>query len=177
MAEAARVLDYEKYNHGSAAPAREYVPGAAPGPVETPLSEERTRQRKKAGTAEQMQNVPGVSLFAIVGTIIVVALMFFVILAQISYAQIAAENARLGAQLSALNEQNRRLEITFESVMDMGEIEAYARNVLGMTRPRAGQSIILTAPEPDRAMVLAPPEQNSIREFGTFISSLLDILR
>jgi len=176
MAEAARVLDYEKYNHGSAAPAREYAPGTA-RPVETPRPQERTGQRSKVKTAPQTQSQPGVSLFAIVGAMVVAVLMFLVILAQISYSQIATENARLGAQLTSLNEQHRRLEITFESVMDMSAIEAYARDVLGMTRPRVGQTLVIYGSGTDRAQVLAPPEQSTIRDFGAFISSLFDILR
>ncbi|MCL2366581.1 MAG: cell division protein FtsL [Oscillospiraceae bacterium] len=179
MAEAARVLDYEKYNYGSAAPAREHVPGTTPGVVEAPQSEAQVRQsaRARVAVAMQPQAQPGVSLFAILGTVVVAVLMFLVILAQISYAQIAAENARLGAQLSALNEQHRRLEITFESVMDMNEVERYARDVLGMSRPSAGQTVIISGVGMDRAEVLAPPQQGALREFGSFISSLLEILR
>ena len=177
MAEAARVLDYEYYNRGSAAPAREFAQ-EAPRPIETPYAEERTRQRQRARVEAAAQNAHGVSLFAIVGTVVVAALMIFVVLAHISYSEIASENARLNAQLSALNEQHRRLEITFESVVCMNEVERYARDVLGMSRPGVGQTGILIGTASDRAEVLAIPSNNSaIRDLGSFLSSLLEPFR
>jgi len=177
MAEAARVLDYEYYNHGSAAPAREY-PQEVQRPAEAPHSQERVRQRERARAADAAQSTQAVSLFAIVGTVVVSALMLFVVLAHISYSEIASESARLNAQLSALNEQHRRLEITFESVVCMNEIERYARDVLGMSRPGIGQSGIFLGSAADRAEVLAAPANSSaIRDFGSFLSSLLEPFR
>ncbi|MCL2391490.1 MAG: cell division protein FtsL [Oscillospiraceae bacterium] len=179
MAEAARVLDYEKYNCGSAAPAKEVFVEEVPQPLETPDSHQRARQRQNAKAAANAKNAPGVSLFAIVGMVVVSVLMIFVILAQISYNETAAESARLNAQLLTLNEQHRRLEITFESVIDMTEIERYARDVLGMTRPIASGEgvIVIQSTANDRAEVLAPPDQDSLRDFGSFLSSLLSHFR
>lgn len=177
MAEAARVLDYEYYNHGSAAPAREY-PQETTRPVENPYTQERVRQRQRARAAAEAQNVQGLSFFAVVGAVVVVALMFFVVLAHISYTEISSENARLNAQLAALNEQHRRLEITFESVVCMNEVERYARDVLGMSRPGVGQTGFLIGTASDRAEVLTVPENSSsIRDFGSFLSSLLEPFR
>jgi len=178
MAEAARVLDYEYYSHGSAAPAREYTQ-EAPRQTETPYAQERVRQRERARAVADAKSTQVVSLFAVVGTIVVVAMMIFVVLAHISYSEVASENARLNAQLVALNEQHRRLEITFESVVCMNEIERYARDVLGMSRPGAGQVGFLIGTAADRAEVLAVPESNgsSIRDFGSFLSSLLEPFR
>jgi len=178
MAEAARVLDYEYYSHGSAAPAREYTQEAPTRTVENPHSQERTRQRERARAQAAAENAHGVSLFAIVGTVVVAALMTFVVLAHISYFEISSESARLDAQLSALNEQHRRLEITFESVVCMNEVERYARDVLGMSRPGAGQVGIFVGTASDSAQVLAIPNNSSaIRDFGSFLSSLLEPFR
>jgi cell division protein FtsL len=177
MAEPARVLDYDYYNHGSAAPARQWRPQEAGIPVETPRSQERARLRERARAAEAVRKLPGISLFAIVGSITAVTMMVFVILAQITFSQTASEAARLNSQLMALTEQHRRLEIAFESVIDMNEIERYARDVVGMTRPHARQTAIIKSTSSDRGEVLAPPDRGELREFGTFISSLLDHFR
>jgi len=178
-AEAARVLDFEGYyNYGSAAPARELFPEAAPKPLETPDVQERTRQRERA-KAEDLAalKAPGVSLFAIVGSLFVAALMVFVVLAQISYIEAASETVRLNAQLSALAEQQKRLEIAFESVVCMKEIEQYARDVLGMSRPESYQMALIPNKASDRAEVLSTGETGTLRDFGSFMSSLLDYFR
>jgi len=172
-AEPARVLEYELYNFGSAAPAREIFPEEAPRAPEVSRSREQVRQRERAKAVATAENAQGVSLFAIVGSFIVIAMMIFVVLAQISYNEVGSETARLNAQLAALNEQERRLRITFESVIDIKEIERYSRDVLGMSMPNAFNRTIPFAAAGDRAEVLRPPERGSIREFGAFISSLL----
>ena len=182
MAEAARVLDKEYYNHGSAAPAREVHPEdvhheEGHRPLEAPQSQERIRQRAKAKAAAATQSKSGISFFALVGSVVVTAMMILVVLAQITYSQTTSEAARLSAQLAALNEQHRRLEITFESVIDMAEIERYARDVLGMTRPQSRQTAVIQSASGDRAEVLAVSEQDSLRDFGAFISSLLEQFR
>ncbi|MCL2227849.1 MAG: cell division protein FtsL [Oscillospiraceae bacterium] len=177
MAEPARALDYEKYNHGTAAPAKEAFPEEEHRPLESPRAEERARQREKAKAAEALQNMPSVSFFAIAGTVIVSTLMIFVVLAQISYNETAVETARLRSQYVALNEQHRRLEVTFESVIDMAEIERYARDVLGMSRPGVNQTGVIQSVSVDRAEVLAAPPTNVLRDIGAFFSSLLEHFR
>ena len=120
-AEAARVLDY--------------FPEAAPIPSEAPGVEERMRQREKARAEVAAQTKPMVSPFALFGSVLVTVLMIFVVLAQINYNEAAAETVRLNAQLTELTERHRALTITFESVISMKEVEQYARDVLGMSKP------------------------------------------
>ena len=179
MAEAARVLDLdnEKYVYGSAAPAREAYPEAPPRPIETPYGQELIRQRERDRAAAALENLPGVSLFAMLGSLFVAALMVFVVLAQISYNETATETVRLNAQLLQLTEQQRRLEITFESVINMKEVEQYARDVLGMSKPEPNQTTVLPGAPTDRAEVLAVEQRDTLRDFGSFISSLLDYFR
>ena len=178
-AEAARVLDFEsRYNYGSAAPAREVFPDAAPRPSEVPDSNDRIRRRERAEEeAAAAQKAPRLSLFAMVGSVFVAVLMIFVLLAQINYNEVAAETVRLNAQLSALSEQHRKLEVTFESVVSMKEIEQYARDVLGMSRPENYQMAVIQNAEGDRAEVLSVSKGGSLRDLGAFISSLLEYFR
>jgi len=177
-AEAARVLDFDdRYYYGSAAPVREEYPEPAPSPREIPNVEERIRQRERAREAAAAANMPGVSLFAIFGSVFVAVLMIFVVLAQISYNEAVGDTARLSAQFLELTEQQRRLEITFESVLDMKEIERYARDVLGMSKPESYQLAVVHSTASDKAEILQAAESDALRGFGSFISSLLEYFK
>ena len=177
MAEAARVYKYERYNYGSAAPAREAFPELSPRPGAVPIPNEHTRARERARAAAAAQSAPFVSLFGIFGSIFVAVLMIFVILAQISYIEAAGETVRLNAQLSSLTQQQRVLEISFERVICIQEIEQYAKDVLGMSAPEPDQiAFIRTAPS-DRAEVIECTEENALDGLGAFISSLIDYFR
>jgi hypothetical protein len=59
----------------------------------------------------------------------------------------------------------------------MKEVEQYARDVLGMSRPDAHQIIVVNSLPGDRAEVIGVDERGSLREFGSFISSLIDYFR
>ena len=173
-AQAARVLEFEGYyNHGSAAPAREAHPDTSPGPLSAPGVQERIRQRERVRAEAAGRNMPGISLFALFGSVLVGVLMILVVLAQISYNETSAETVRLNSQLTALNEQKRTLTIAFENVVCMNEVEQYARDILGMSRPGNYQSAVIQSRVSDRAEVLNAGETATLRNFGSFISSLL----
>jgi len=182
-AEAARVLDYDsRYYYGSAPareqfPARELFPEREQRPLENPHAQERVRQRERTRTSTAAKDLPGISMFSVVGTLFVTLLMTLVVLAQISYNEAAADSVRLGAQLRALEEQQKILLVEFESVMDMKEVERYARDVLGMSKPDTHQLAVVHSTASDRAEVLNSPEGNSLRDFGSFISSLLEYFK
>jgi len=178
-AEPARVLEFpDDYIYGSAVPADVEYAETAARPLENPMLEERIRQRERARAAAAAQSVPAVSLFAVFGALITGILMVFVILAQINYNEIASETVSLNAQHSALLEQQRRLEISFESVIDMKEIELYARDVLGMSRPEPDQvAIIYSVPEDKVEVFDNGGDSGSLREFGSFLSSLLEYFK
>jgi len=104
-------------------------------------------------------------------------LMVFVVLAQISYNEAAGETVRLNTQLMELTERNKTLALTFESVIDMKEVERFARDELGMSKPDGGQVIIFKSTPRDRAMVISSGEEQSTQGFGTFIRSLTDYFK
>jgi cell division protein FtsL len=172
-AEAARAIGFDsEYYFGSAAPAREVFDSPPPKPAEIPIPQERTLQRQKERAAAAARSVPGVSLFAISGALFAAVLMVFVVLAQISYNEAAAETVRLNTRLQALTEQQRRLEITYENVIDMKEIERYAEDVLGMSKPEADQIAIVKSMPYDKAEVICESENGWLDGLGSFISSL-----
>ena len=182
MAEAARVLDYlDSDYYGTAAPAlapygQPYTEPVAP-PAEEPTTREQTRPRERAREIAE-QNAPAVSLFAVFGAVFVSILMIFVVLAQINYTELAGEIVRLNAQLSELIEEERKLEIEFENAIDMKEVEMYARDTLGMSKPDADQIAIIRSLPSDSAEILSNGgAENTLSGFGAFLQSLLEYLR
>jgi len=178
-AEAARVLELpDGYIFGSAAPARAGYAEPPARQAESPMRDERVRQRERARAAAAVQSAPAISVFAVIGAILSGVMMVLVVLAQISYNEIANETVRLNTQQTELAEQRRRLEITFNSVIDMKEVERYARDVLGMSRPEVDTVAAVISAPGDRVEILrVNRSESSLREFGTFISSLLDHFR
>jgi len=101
--------------------------------------------------------------------------MLFVILAQISFNEIAGETVMLNAQLSELAEQEKRLMIQFESVVDMKEVERHAKDVLGMSKPDAGQVAVIQTMRTDKATIVdSGGDKGALSGFGAFISSLME---
>jgi cell division protein FtsL len=174
-AEAARVLDFDNdFYFGSAAPAQEVYDAPAAAPEEIPIPRERTIQRQRARAAAAAQSVPGVSLFAVFGAILAATLMVFVVLAQINFNEAASETVRLSNRLRTLTEQQRRLEIAYESVIDIEEVERYAKDVLGMSKPEADQIAIIHSVPSDRAEVIGGSDESTLSGLGKFLSSLLE---
>jgi len=180
------------YNYGTAAPARQASPRAdhsgsqvAPDqdayqdayPHTYPHTGDTARPGERVREKEYAIAAPGVSLFAVFGSLFVASLMVFVVLAQISYKETASETIRLTAQLTGLVEQQRILEISFESVIDMKEVERYARDVLGMSKPDYDQIAVIISAQRDRAEVIRSEEVGILRGFGSFISSLFEYFR
>jgi len=178
--EAARVLDYTgSAYYGSAAPARAPYPYVEPEvkPADIPVTREQPRTRQRAREAA-VRRAPSVSLFAGFGTVFAGILMIFVVLAQINYNEITAEMVRLNTHLEGLMEQERRLEIEFESAIDMKKIEQYARDSLGMSKPDADQIAVIRGMPMDSAEIIDnSDEQGTLSSLGSFISSLLEYFR
>jgi len=176
-AEAARALDYDFSSYfGSAVPAEAPYYRPAAEPVEIPVPQERpgANVRTREAVAPSM---PSVSLFAIFGVLFIGILMVFVVLAQISYNEVASETVKLNAQFRELSEQQRRLEIAFESVIDMKEVERYARDTLGMAKPDSDQTVAFRLIAIDGAEIIRDINEGKSDEgFGAFLSSLFNRL-
>ena len=177
-AEAARSLEYlNSLYYGSAAPALEPYEEPSTKPIETPYEQEipETVVRERARTT---QSTPVLSLFAVFGAVFTGVLMIFVMLAQVNYNEIAGEIVRLDNQLNELFEQGRTLEVEFENVIDMKEVERYARDSLGMAKPDADQVAIIRTISGDMAEIVIPEsESRSISGFASFLSSLIEHFR
>ena len=139
----------------------------------------KTKQaaKVKQATRASEKPAPGVSVFAILGTLFVSVLMVFVVLAQINFNETAAESVRLNILIGELAERQRLLELSFESAVDIREVERFARDELGMSRPDARQMMVIEAAPRDIALALDNREDRSLEGFGAFLRSLTDYFR
>ena len=135
---------------------------------EEPSSQERIRQRlderarerakaKAQAQAEAASQTFGIPVLAIVGVLVVAALMITVLMGYIRLAQISGETSRVRASIAQLEERQEILEINYETTFNIEEIESYAVNILGMSRGLDEMytgGVILA----DRAQILAEDE-------------------
>ena len=138
-------------------------------------------QGKKSGIKESIINevkrAPGISIFAIIGTLIISVLMVFVVLAQVYYNESASEAVRLNTTLRELTDTHRTLELAFESSIDLKEIERIARDELGMSRPDTAQIISVTTTARDIATVITVDDRQGMQGFAEFLKSLTNYFR
>ena len=149
---------------------------AAP-PVQRPPVKERLQRLGNAGAAAVAKKVPGISFFAVAGTLIVSFLMVLVVLAQINYNEAASESARTDIQLRVLAEKHRTLELAFERSIDIKEVERFAKDELGMSRPDAAQIILISTEPRDSATAIITEEERGAQGFGEFVKSLTDYFK
>jgi len=174
----AKTLSY--YNHGTAAPTIQAMVEAETRRVNMPEpkpSVVKKRINKREKIKGKQKQVTGISIFAILGTLFVAVLMVFVVLAQINYNETAAESVRLNLHINELTERYRALELSFESAVEMKEVERFARDELGMSRPDAGQIIIISSTPRDSAVIMNNSDDRGIQGFGNFIKSLTEYFR
>jgi len=141
------------------------------------IAQTATQTKAQAKPVAEAKTTHGISVLAILGTLFVSVLMVFVVLAQINFNETASESVRLNVLISDLSVRHRALELAFESAVDIKEIERYARDELGMSRPDAGHTILINTTPRDTAMVMNRGEERGIQGFGNFLRSLTDYFR
>jgi len=170
------------YNYGSAAPALETFADAETKQMptlvpKTPVKKEKAKRLEKIKAAADAKTAPGISVFAVLGTLIISVLMVFVVLAQINFNEAAGENVRLRVHISELTAKQRALELAFESVTDIKEVERFARDELGMSRPDTGQIVAISTTPRDTAVIIPVTEERGVRGFGVFLRSLTEYFK
>ena len=82
----------------------------------------------------------------------------------------------LESQVAALQEEQDKLLIGYESAFNLTEIEDYAINELGMQKPRSDQLYYVNSTAQDKAVILAEDAEHVglADRFGDFISSLVE---
>ena len=69
-------------------------------------------------------------------------------------------NVELEAQLNELEEEKRRLQIKYESQIDLAELEDRAEDELGMQKPNGSQTIEIDTDTQDKALIFAETKDN-----------------
>ncbi len=152
-------------------PLREPAPSKKPEkkPAAKPQSRPTQHQSRKT------QRYYSVSLFAIAGVAVVAALMVFIVLAHVKFNEISAETVTLQTRLAELSEEQRKLQITYEDIFDVNEVEAYATNVLGMTKPTQDQIASISSENYDKAVIVedSGDGQGAKESMVSFLASLV----
>ena len=160
----------------------EYASGSVYGSVaydldRLPKEEEKPEKRVKVRvrTYREASSAQGVSLFAVIGFAVFVAVMVFVLLAKVQLTQISDESVRLEKHIQELKEDEARLRIQYETTFNLTEIERYAVKKLGMVRADNSAATLMESANVDRAEVLAESDMvgSLFTEFKDFITSLL----
>jgi len=138
--------------------------------------EEKTKpvQKKAVRTraAARTSNKTALSVLSVVAVVLVVLnILSYAMLLELSEGTSAAQN-----KYSQLVEENTVLRVKYDQTFNMNEIEEYAVNVLGMTRPITGQQEKIQTETTDKIIVHteeAAIDSGFFKHMSEFISKLL----
>lgn len=121
------------------------IPQPRPGqlPEEKPL-----RQARKAPKAK-----PAIAPLAVIGMVVAAVLLLMVIYSYVQLYEATSRAGTLNKQLVKVQSDTAKLRSTYESRIDLSEIEARAKE-LGMTQPSSSQTVYLNIAGADHAEVL-----------------------
>lgn len=167
-------LAYDTFS-GTAVP--EYAP---PLPQDEP-DYERPAERPEEQAVPVPQTVPArrqyVSPFAVVGTLCVAAVMVMLLLSYIRLTAISNESVRLERQISALEDENTKLQIAYESAFKLEDVEAYAMSELGMVKAEQDQVMYINNTRQDRAVILDAGRKNGAAgKIGAYLRKLVEYI-
>jgi hypothetical protein len=150
-------------------------PAARPNPAIRPSPATRTQTRPVTRTAARTAQKYSVSLLAIIGFVVVGVMMVFVLLAHVKYNEVTNETVQLQTKLNSLTEQEKKLKIAYEDAFDVNNVEQYATNVLGMSKPDESQVGTVKSTACDKAVVVSPEKGNTTitESMATFLASLV----
>lgn len=135
----------------------------------------RTAPKTAPRTAKKAQKAYGISLYSVVGFVFVAVMMVFVLLAHVKYNEVTNETVKLQTRLDELNSQERKLKIEYTNAFDVNDVEQYATQVLGMSKPAEDQIKTVSATAQDKAVVLKSSDDSSKKteSMVTFLASLV----
>jgi cell division protein FtsL len=122
-------------------------------PEESPLNPPRARERERTATRARVRLA--VSPAAFIGFGIAAVLLVFSLLGRVQLMQTSDEAVALSDRLAALQDEQSKLLIQYESTFNLTEIEKYAKNTLGMQKARGDQIFYVGGRVSDKAVVIA----------------------
>lgn len=167
---------YETYGSAAYAPKWEGGAVAAPGREEVvrPRPRVRPKERTLARPRVQVREAGKVSPFAVVGFLAVGVLAVLLLMSCVRLAVIGDETVQLRNQLSALQEEEAKLQTQYELAYDLQEIEEQLLADGTMVRPSSSQMVILDLSEPDNVVVYDQTENASgaLEKIGGLLEGL-----
>ena len=133
---------------------------------QTPAAKPRTQTQTKVHTRARtaVRTKQGIAPMAIVGMLVAAAMFVIAITAQIQLFDVSSESVALTTELAALQEDQAKLRIAYESAFNLSEVETYAKETLGMQKPSADQIFYIDTSAPDKAVVVASGGSDTFAE-------------
>ena len=130
--------------------------GSAAPQIELPEPEvhERPQEKVSIRTKTKTAAKQGISLFAVAGGASVIVLAVALLMSYVELNTIANESYELREELEALQIEETKLQIEYESTFRLDEVEEYATNMLGMVRAGNDQVKYLSNRAVDQAVIL-----------------------
>lgn len=155
---------------GSAAPALD---------IPEPEVEQRPKERVSIRSKAKAVSRQGISLFAVAGWACVAVLSIALLMSYIELNTIANESYELSEELEALQVEETRLMIDYESTFQLDEVEEYAANMLGMVKADNGQIKYLDNRAADQAVVLSEESANTgmSAKFKSFFTAIAEYFK
>lgn len=142
-------VSYRTYGSVAYAPAYDGSAVRAPGREEVLQPKPRVRPKERTLTRTQVQVRPAgqVSLFAVLGFLVVGIFAGLLLFSYSQYTVVADQVVSLRQELDELQTENATLTAEYEKVFDMASIQAAVGET--MVRPSAGQIQYIDLSEPD----------------------------
>ena len=130
--------------------------GSAAPQIELPEPEvlERPQEKVSIRTKTKTAAKQGISLFAVAGWASVIVLAVALLMSYVELNTIANESYELREELEALQIEETKLQIEYESTFRLDEVEEYATNMLGMVSAGNDQVKYLSNRAVDQAVIL-----------------------
>ena len=130
--------------------------GSAAPQIELPEPEvlERPQEKVSIRTKTKTAAKQGISLFAVAGWASVIVLAVALLMSYVELNTIANESYELREELEALQIEETKLQIEYESTFRLDEVEEYATTMLGMVRAGNDQVKYLSNRAVDQAVIL-----------------------
>jgi hypothetical protein len=174
--------EFDLYAYGSLAYDFDAVPAQEPE-IEEPSRDPherhpRTRDNAKVSIGTAARPRAAVSPFAVLGTVMVFALLFMVVASFMKLSELSAQYNDYADTLEQLNAEGERLKIQYEGAFDLDEVERYAMTELGMIKADGDQITYVRRAAGDQAIILAETEKRSLATtLQTMIDEFLEYFR
>ena len=147
-------------------------------PTARPRQQMQTRTRVQTRARTALHTRQSIAPLSLIGMLAAAFLLVVAILAQAQIVGISSRSVELQKELAALEEQQAKLQIAYESAFNMAEIEDYAIHSLGMQKPHADQVFYIDTSSPDKAVVIADHTSDGcVDRVSDFISGALAYFR